>query len=616
MHKAASFHFLPYKSYKTLSCLVAFFALLMNLNTFAQKKIQVKILFSPNSDSLTAKQIPFTRKITDSLSFHNTLSQWRTDAHNKGFYAASIDTIWRKDTFYCATLHVGKPFVWLQLSKGNVPPLILDKVGFRQKKYQNSIFNINEANNLKERIIGYYENHGYPFASVQLDSILIQEEKIFAQLRLNKGKLIYFDGIKLSDDSVKIDPKFLEKYLALTPKSIFDFQKIKTLKNRLNELPYLQIVEDPFISFIDNKAKVELNVRKNRASRFDAVLGVLPATNTTPTATQNRLLITGTLNLDLQNALGKGERFIIDYQRIKAETQEIKVQGTYPYILNMNIGADASLNIFKSDTSFTNIKSNVGLQYLFSANNYVKLYWAQDLTNLGSFDTLDLINNRRLPERLDVDASAYGIEVVKQRLDYRYNPRRGWAIQLKSDIGTRIIRKNNAIASLRDDNNPSFDFGTLYDALALRSVRWQGNISLQYYIALLKQSTIKLQIQAAGLFTKTAPYQNEQYRIGGNRLLRGFNEASLFATRYAVFTTEYRFLFSQNSYFNVFSDVGYVDNHTIRTQITQYPMAFGAGMTFQTRAGLFSLSYALGRIPPLKFDVRSGKIHFGYVSLF
>ncbi len=244
------------------------------------------------------------------------------------------------------------------------------------------------------------------------------------------------------------------------------------------------------------------------------------------------------------------------------------------------------------------------------------MYWSKTTTNLGKLDSLDIIQSKRLPEQLDVDVNAYGLEIVKQHLDYRYNPRKGWAFQIKSDVGTRVIQKNNSIITLKDTLRPDFNFASLYDSVTLRSLRLQGGLVFDVYVPLFQQSTLKITTQAAAVFSQKPIYQNEQYRIGGNRILRGFDEASVYATKYAMLTLEYRFLFGQNSYFNVFSDAAYIENKTARQNNIQRPISIGAGMTFETRAGLFSIVYALGKPSKSSFEFRNGKIHFGYVNLF
>jgi len=59
-----------------------------------------------------------------------------------------------------------------------------------------------------------------------------------------------------------------------------------------------------------------------------------------------------------------------------------------------------------------------------------------------------------------------------------------------------------------------------------------------------------------------------------------------------------------------------MENRSVENDLRDQPFGFGAGMTFETRAGIFGISYALGRQLNNPIDFRTGKIHFGYVSLF
>jgi outer membrane protein assembly factor BamA len=598
-------------TYKILRNLIGFFCLcfLLVQQLAAQQKYYLQIPIK-TKDFLATDSLE--RIYTDSFSIKIALQSWQNKAFAKNYFEASVDELKRKDTIFTAILHLGKPYQWIYVNKGNVDNYILDKVGFRQKRFDKKPLNFLELQSVQEKSISFLENHGYPFAKISLDSISINDYGVKGSLNLQKGEKMYFDGIQLEDDSVKIATQYLENYLGISPKTLYEQQKISSIKSRLRELPFLTMEGESYLTFTGNKAKVNVLLKKSKASRFDAVLGLLPSG---AGADDKKLSLSGTLNLDLQNLLGKGERFFADFQRVRPETQELKLQLTYPYIFNYNIGVDASLNIYKADTSFTDIRLNLGLQYLFSGNNFIKLYWAQALTNLDRINKTDIVVNRRLPERLDVDVNAYGVEIDKQHLDYRFNPRKGWQVKAKSDIGNRVIRKSSRIIELTE-KFPSFNFSTLYDSLTLRSLRLQANVAFDYFIPLFKQSTLKIGIQGAGLFTQTPIYQNEQYRIGGNRILRGFNEASIYATRYALATLEYRFLFGQNSYFNVFADAAYIENKTTRLNLIEKPLGLGAGMTFETRAGLFSIAYALGKPYKNSFDVKNGKIHFGYVNLF
>ena len=112
-------------------------------------------------------------------------------------------------------------------------------------------------------------------------------------------------------------------------------------------------------------------------------------------------------------------------------------------------------------------------------------------------------------------------------------------------------------------------------------------------------------------------YRNEQFRIGGNRLLRGFDEEFFFVTRYAVGTLEYRLLLGQNAYLYLFGDYAWALDKTPERNETFFPYGIGSGITFETKAGLFGVSLAFGGISGRQaLDFASPKVHFGYVSRF
>jgi outer membrane protein assembly factor BamA len=100
-------------------------------------------------------------------------------------------------------------------------------------------------------------------------------------------------------------------------------------------------------------------------------------------------------------------------------------------------------------------------------------------------------------------------------------------------------------------------------------------------------------------------------------LLRGFDEESIYANQYAMFTAEYRYLVGINSYFFGFSDVGVTKAKFNATAFSNSFISGGLGLEFETKFGLLNLSYAIGKRNDVKFDIRnSSKIHFGYINYF
>ena len=127
---------------------------------------------------------------------------------------------------------------------------------------------------------------------------------------------------------------------------------------------------------------------------------------------------------------------------------------------------------------------------------------------------------------------------------------------------------------------------------------------------------MRLGLQGASVFGNSTIFKNELFRIGGLKTLRGFDEESIYVSTYVIPTIEYRFLFAQNSNLLLFTEGAWYENNSNGMYIKDMPMSVGAGINFETKAGILSLNYAIGNQFGNGFDVRSGKIHFGLTALF
>ncbi|MEO1262102.1 MAG: POTRA domain-containing protein [Bacteroidota bacterium] len=548
------------------------------------------------------ENISYQNQFGDSLAVINELSNVVQQLHNRSYFEASIDSLIFTDSTATAQLYVGELYEWSALKNGNVDEVFLEKSGFREKLYKKKMIRLSELQELKEQIVEQAENNGYPFASVYLDSIFFEQNKVNAKLFLTKGKPVFFDSLNWQGD-IKISKSYLRNYLGIQPGDPYSRKKILQIKNRIQELPFLKEKENVLVDFLDDKANVNLTLEKNKASRFDFLLGVLPDNGRLET----RLLITGTFNAEMHNQFGLGERIFLSFERLRPQTQELEMAFAYPYILDLPFGVDLKFNQYRRDSTYTDIIGEAGVQYLFAGGNYLKAFWRTASSNLISVDT-SAIRRGSFPNVLDVRNNYFGLEVNWQKLDYRFNPRKGWRIMATGSAGTRQINENQAILEV----NESF-----YDTLAGRTFRFNIEGTLEYYFPVMERSALKTSARTAAIISEEGIFFNEQYRIGGNQLLRGFDEESIFATFYTVFTLEYRLLVGQNSYFYAFGDYAYIEDRISGKPLrVDHPLGFGGGITFETGAGVFGISVAAGQTDEAPADFRNPKIHFGYVSIF
>jgi hypothetical protein len=539
------------------------------------------------------------------------LERWREEA----YLLASVDD-WAilSDSTASAHLHLGPRFRWAQLHLPEADLRWLDALGLRDRPAGGEPLRPAQLVRWERALLERAENRGYPFASVRLDSVrLLPDGSVSAVLTLTRGPFIAFSEPKINGN-LRVSPRYIGQFVGIKPGAPYSRERVLRVPDRLRTLLFAQQTEPPSVSFSGNEARLNLFLEKRRASRFDLVIGLLPQPND-PTG---RMLITGALQMALLDALNSGERISLELERLRPETQKLDAQAAFPYLMGMPFGIEGRFNLFRRDSTWTDAQGDAGLQYFFDGADFLKFFGESRSLSLQSIDTLRVRQTRQLPPVLDLRQQGVGIELMLNRFDYRFNPRQGWALWLRTAAGFSRALPNALIENLRDPADTSFRFASLYDGLLERRARYQADTRAEVFVPMGLRATALLRLRAGGLFADGRPiFANEQYRLGGNKLLRGFDEETIFATRFAVATAEARLLTGQNAYWAAFADVGYVENITDRNRFFLRPWGIGAGLNVETQAGIFGISLAVGkRDTGQPFDWRAPKFHLGYVNLF
>ena len=204
------------------------------------------------------------------------------------------------------------------------------------------------------------------------------------------------------------------------------------VSKKIRQLPFVTEKKPPIIQLTDKKNKLFLFLEKKNASQFDGIVGILPND-------KGKTIFTGDLKIKLVNTIFKsGETFDIQWRRLQTQTQDLKATVIYPYIGGLPIGADYNIKIYKKDTTFLDVNNAIGLNYYFSGLNYIKVFYKQRNANLIS--TSGLENITVLPDYADVNTKAYGLGMFIEKLDYRFNPRKGMSINIQGSVGNRQIQ--------------------------------------------------------------------------------------------------------------------------------------------------------------------------------
>lgn len=528
-------------------------------------------------------------KEKDSSNIQRTVGKVVDYYIEKGFPLSSVDSLHGNfKTGYKAFLFLGPKIKTLKINIADEDTkLIIKAVPAINEKFLSQLpFTNKDILLTKKRVLKYLEDNGHPFASMQFESLQLSE-KPSVKMRISKGPLVKWKKIHIKGD-LRLHKNYLLTLLEIKEGDTYSEEKFQKAATRLKQIPFITVSQAPQVAFFPDGAELYLYLTKRQASSANGILGMQPNTN-------GKISFTGDLQLRLENGIGFGEQLQLIWKNLMPQSPQLNVGVNIPFLFKTKFGTDAKFHLYKRDTAFLEVKGNFGLRYFLGKNNFVKGFYNFESSNILNGAT----GNPLFSDGVSVRISGYGLGFERQVLDYFPNPRQGFKLDFQTVFGSR---KTFPI----DENNLSRP-GT-------QSNVYKGSLNIDYFIPFANRSTIRLGAQAQFYHADTI-FSNEQIRFGGLQSMRGFNEESLLATTLSKFTLEYRFLLDQNSHLLLFFDQAIYENRS-RNYIRDTPFGFGGGLSFGTKAGMFSIIYAIGRQFNNPLNIRDGKIHIGYFAMF
>ncbi|MDZ4823495.1 MAG: ShlB/FhaC/HecB family hemolysin secretion/activation protein [Flavobacteriales bacterium] len=498
-----------------------------------------------------------------------------------GFLDARLDTSFRNDTLFIG-VNAGRKFTWQNLT--------LSGTGNLKLRGKNTIragepFSSGAIHSSAQQMLSGFENSGFPFAGIAVSKLEISDTLLSASLDALPGPYITWDSLAVKSIG-GISGKYIRNYIGFRKGEAYNESWLTDLEKRLKEIPFVKVSRSPEVLFRKEAANLYLYLEKKRANYFNGVLGLQPNE-----ATQ-KINVTGDVEVKLVNALSGGEEFYLNWRKLQSQTQDLTVNATIPYIFNLPIGTEGALKIYRRDTTFSSVKSSLALIHTMRGTNQVKAFVEKNSTNrLSAFLAAGLA---------DVSSTLYGLGLRIEELDYKLNPRKGFGFSTEAAAGRKSASTHQT--------------GDLITGLAeYNHYRVSGQV--EFFIPTFDKQAIRIATQGATQISDVI-YENEMYRIGGLRTLRGMDEESINASSWSVLTAEYRLLPEENSTLYLFADYGWYEYKGVDRFATDTPLGIGAGVNFETGTGIFTLNYALGQ----QFDnpvlLRNGKVSFGFRSIF
>lgn len=564
--------------------------LLFTMEVFSQFNLQFHYSERNPEAERILRNIKTKKKYTDYSSVEKELQKIVTIFHQQHYLSFSIDSIHLDSSVYHAYLFFGKPLLIEGIKVEGMSEAIKNNL-----KIPSPPPSMQDVYDFCETTISYLENNGYPFASARFEGFEQDSLKTYAKLSVTMNPYIVWDSIIVKGNA-KIAKSFLYAYFDIKKGKMYKETTVQQIPDLIQSLSYVEETQAGSVSFSKEKAALYVYLNKRNTNQFDGFLGVIPESTKS-----GKTLITGNINLLLNNTMTLGERISLRWKTPDNLSQNLDIELTFPYLFYTRFGLDLSFHLQKTDTSYLQLNFSPGLQYYFHGTNYIKLYYQYNNTRLIA--TKHLLEIIALPEHIDFDLHLYGLEVFYRKLDYVFNPRKGYSLLASAAIGNRNIIINNNIPK------------ELYADIEQNTFHIKSMADVSLYLPIKRRWTWMNRLQGAYLHGKNL-FENELFRLGGSNTLRGFIEQSMYASSYALFTTEIRFLFSKNSYINAFFDAGWYEKKSTGGYVNDIPFGFGLGLAFDTKAGVFSLSYALGKQFNNPISFKTGVVSFGYIALF
>lgn len=495
-----------------------------------------------------------------------------------GFIESKLENLEKEnDSLFIATFNLGERYLYIKVLYSE-KDFNLNELEEISAQVSDSTF-ILPFTDLEKKIQLLTNNKtlsGNAFTKIFLSEIKKENNKtLTARIVLEQGNKRTIDSIVVKGYE-KFPLSFLKHYAGIKSGKTFNQNNINKQNQELNQLGFVNTIKAPEVLFNENKTTVYLYLKKKNNNLFDGVVGFANNEET------KKIIFNGYLNLELNNNLNFGEQLTIKYKGDGEDQQSFKAYVSLPYLLKSPIGIDLGLSIFKKDTTYITNQQEIKATYQIN-------------TILKSFIGYKAYNSSNL-----LDEAIVGITI--EDLTSRF-----------LTIGASYSKKqNNTLFPRKSFAEAEVDFGkrTLSNN---KESQFKISLTIQHIFNLNTKNSIYIQ-NSSSLLQSEIYVLNELYRFGGINSIRGFNENSLDASLFSVFTTEYRYLFNKSIYLHSIIDVGYFENELFSTKQKIY--SFGLGLGMQTKAGLLKFNIANGTNESQQFDFSNTKIHLSLSSRF
>ncbi len=457
-----------------------------------------------------------------------------------------------------------------------------------------SIFTSTIFESAFSEILVWYENNGFPFALIQIESVSFTADTLknssFADfvISINTKQKSRIDIVEIEGNS-KTKENVIIRSSQIQLGQEYSQELINNIPDRLNRLRFFEPVAIPEFYFNSKGSGVlKITVKEKETNNFDGIAGYVPSSNENEEG-----YFTGYININLRNLFGTGRAALIKWQQQNANSQELELRYLEPWIFNYPFNIEVGLFQRKQDSTY--VQRNVDAKLEFLAT--------QDISASVVFGSQSTIPTENKSNSFTVFSSSLLSAGFNFRIDTRddfYSPTNGLFFN-----------------SLYKYSSKNIDGPAKYLTPGLITKTSQQRVEFDF---LFYKSLFTNQIAVINLHGRELSGSNlelsDLYFLGGANSMRGYREKQFQGNRIIWSNLEYRFLLSRRSFAFAFLDSGYYlrnsNSNNNSDELSEFKYGYGFGLNIETSLGVLGVSFALGKGDSFS----DGKIHFGIVNEF
>ena len=541
--------------------------LFFSIESLYTQNINLKISSVNKNEVTILNKIKYQKKHIDSTSINFEINKISKYLKNIGYFTNTIDSLVKTKNNYSAYFSLNE-----KINQSEIYVKLKDQYLFNGFEFTNNTINITieKLQSILLNISKKIDLEGKSFSKIQLKNIKIKDKKLFAELSIEASskRIINKVVVKGYDDFPK---SFLKNHFNIKANSVFNEKKIKSISEISKNLQFVSEIKTPEVLFTKDSTFLYLYLKKRKNNSFDGLINFATKEN-------GDLLLNGNIDLELNNILNTGEKFKLFWNKIADERQEFEIALKTPYIFKSKITPELSFSIYKQDSTFLNTKFDSKIFY----NLNTKIKFALTYNSESSINLDKRIENNI--ENFSNYFLGFQFDFVVQKNDFFFNDK--ILLKINPSFGERNLNSNST-NQIKIETTASYI--------------WELNSRNSIYIK-----------NTNGFLKSNTYLNNELFRIGGPKSIRGFNEQSIFVNQYIMFNLEYRFLTSEKSYLYTITDFA----KTATLENTKNLNSLGLGFLFINKNSLINISSSIGRNESEKFDFKNVKLLVSWKTYF